>query len=137
MAITVKSVRFWIADRTPADNPLLGDLEYTDEDIVTAMGHAAREFNSIPPVAYKVDPTRLPDDTNLFYEAIAEILYRQSLHKLMRNHFTYEGGNVKVDESGPRINGFQELLKLVSGWRQTAQELKHRINTPRFYARLG
>lgn len=137
MAVTVNTVRFWIRDRSPDDNPLIGDLEFSDEEIVAALQHAAREFNSIPPLSYRVDPNRLPDDTNLFYEAAAEILYRHKLHGLMRNEFQYDGGNVKVDESGPRIKGMQELLKMVSGWRETAKQMKHRVDTPKFYTRLG
>lgn len=137
MAVTVKTMRFWVADRTPDDNPLVGDLEFSDDDIVMAMQHAAREFNSIPPLAYRVDPARMPDDTNLFYEATAEILYRHKLHSLLRNDFKYQGGNVTVDETGSRIKGMQDLLKMVSGWRETAKELKLRIDTSRYYAQLG
>ena len=137
MAVTREKVRFWIMDRTPADNDLLGDLEFTDEEIVTAMHHAAREYNSIPPFAYRIDPASMPDDTNLFFEAIAEILYRCRLHQLLRNQFKYEGGNVSVDETGPRIEGFKELIKMVSGWRETAAVLKRDIDTRRYYGQLG
>lgn len=137
MAITVKSVRFWICDRTPDDNLLLGDLEFTDEEIVTAMQHAAREFNAVPPLAYRVNPACMPTDTNVFYEAIAEILYRHRLHSLMRNDFKYEAGNVTVDEVGVRIKGLQDLLKMMGGWRDTAREIKLRVDTPQYYAALG
>ena len=134
MAVTVDKVRFWISDRSPDDNLLLGDLEFRDEEITLAMEHAAREYNSIPPVSWRVDPRCLPDDTNLFYEATAEILYRHLLHRLMRNQFQYQAGNVQVDDVGAKIKGLQELLKMIGGWRQTAQSIKLKNDTRGYFA---
>lgn len=135
--ITITSLRFWISDRTPDDNLLIGDLEFSDAEIQTAMEHAAREFNSIPPISWQVDPRRLPDDTNLFYEATAEILYRHVLHRLMRNNFKYQAGNVVVDDIGPRIEGLTKLISLVSGWRETAKNIKLKQDTRGYFSCLG
>lgn len=135
--VTIDKVRFWISDRTPEDNLLLGDLEFTDSEIVTAMEHAAREFNSIPPVSWRVNHRRLPDDTNLFYEAIAEILYKHLLHRLLRNQFKYQAGNVQIDDVGVKIEGLKELIKMVSGWRATAQSIKLKNDTAGYFSTLG
>lgn len=133
MAVTVDKVRFWISDRNPEDNPMLLDLEFTDEEIVQGMEHAAREYNSIPPVSWRVDARHLPDDTNLFYEAVAEIMYRHLLHRLMRNQYQYQAGNVQVDDVGQKIKGLQELIKMVGGWRQTAQSIKLKNDTRGYF----
>lgn len=137
MAVTIDKMRFWISDRSPDDNLLLGDLEFSDTEIMTGMEHAAREFNSIPPVSWRVDPTRLPDDTNLFYEATAEMLYKHLLHRLMRNQFKYQAGNVQVDDVGVKIENLQGLIKMVSSWRQTAQAIKLKNDTRGYFATLG
>lgn len=135
--ITVDKMRFWVADRSPSDNLLLGDLEFSDSELVAGMEHAAREFNSIPPVSWQVNPRRLPDDTNLFYEATAEMLYKQRLHSLLRNNFKYQAGNVAVDDVGLKIEGLKELIKMVSGWRATAQAIKLKNDTRGYFSALG
>lgn len=133
MAVTVPKVRFWISDRSPEDNPLTGDLEFTDEEIYLGMEHAAREYNSIPPVSWRVDPRHLPDDTNMFFEATAEALYKTVLHRLQRNQFTYQAGNVQVDDVGQKIKGLKELIAMVGTWRQTAQSIKLKNDTAGYF----
>lgn len=137
MAVTIEKVRFWISDRSPADNPLLGDLEFTDEEILMGMEHAAREYNSIPPVSWQVRSNLLPDDTNLFYEAIAETLYKIRLHSLLRNNFKYQAGNVAVDDVGVKIEGLKSLIDMVGTWRQTAQSIKLKNDTAGYFSCLG
>jgi hypothetical protein len=124
-------------DRKPEDNPLEGDLFFTDAEYVEAMEHAGREFNSLPPFVMSVCPTQLPSDTNIFYEATAEILYKMKLHSLMRNAFEYQGGNVAVDEDNVKIKGLKELVVSVSGWRKAAQDLKTQVNLSGFYGTVG
>jgi hypothetical protein len=139
--ITLASMRFWIMDRSPADNPLEGDLMFTDEEIAQAMGHAAREYNSVPPYVHRVDASCLDDSTNIFYEATAECLYKMLLHKLKRNAFEYKGGNVSVDEDNLKIKLLDGLVKdLQTGptaWRATAQALKLKIDTSNYYRTFG
>ena len=135
--VTIPKLRFWIADRSAADNLLLGDLEFTDEELAAGMEHAAREFNSIPPVSYQVRANRLPDDTNMFYEAAAECLYKQRLHSLMRNNFKYQAGNVQVDDVGQKIEGLKQLIGMMAPWRETARNIKQKIDTSRYFGRLA
>lgn len=139
--ITLSAMRFWIMDRTPADNPLEGDLMFTDEEITAAMVHAAREYNSLPPFIHRVDPRCLDDSTNLFFEATAEMLYKMKLHSLKRNAFEYSGGNVKVDADNLQIKFLDELVKdLQTGptsWRNTAMQLKLKIDTTNYYSTFG
>ena len=131
--ITVENIRMWIFDRSASDNELLDDLEFTDEEIVNAMQHAAREYNSIFPRTICVDPSRLPDKTNMFFEATAEALYKMRLHSLRRNNFEYKGGNVSVNDVAPRIKGFQDAIAEMSQWRQEAHDQKTYRNLRGFY----
>ena len=134
-------MRFWIMDRSPSDNPLEGDLAFSDEEIAQAMAHAAREYNSIPPYVSRLDFSCLDDSTNLFYEATAEMLYKGLLHKLKRNAFDYSGGNVKVDEDNVKIKYLDELVKGLqqgpTSWRQTAIQIKLRIDTANYFTTFG
>jgi len=133
----IADIRFWIFDRTPADNPLEKDLEFTDEEIERAMLHAVRAFNALPPHTVFVSMDNLPKGTNMMFEATAEMLYKMKLHSLGRNHFEYDAGNVKVDDSGPKIAFLQAMIKEVGeSWRRDAQALKVGTNIRRFYQRI-
>ncbi len=132
--LTVDKMRFWIMDRTPEDNPLEGDLFFKDLEYMTAMEHAARAFNSIPPFTTYANPSALPDNTEIFFEATAEMLYKMKLHSLQRNAFEYSGGNVAVDEDNTKIKGLKELIASVQGWREMATVLKTQINVSGFYS---
>jgi len=134
--LTVDKMRFWVMDRTPEDNPLEGDLFFQDLEYMTAMEHAARAFNSIPPFTAYVNPSALPDNTEIFFEATAEMLYKMKLHSLMRNAFEYNGGNVAVDEDNTKIKGLKDLIASVAGWRETAAILKTQINVSGFYSSI-
>ena len=136
--LTISDVRFYIEDRTPADNPLQGDLMFSDTEIEQAMYRAGREFNSIHPRSYCVDPGRLPAADNLFLSATAEFLYRARLHSLMRNRFDYQGGSIQTSGDEPKIAGLKELIKLeAENWRRDAQDRKIAHNVRGFYGRVG
>jgi hypothetical protein len=135
--ITSQDIRMWIFDRNAADNELLDDLEFTDKEIGAAMRHAAREFNSIFPRTVRVDPSCLPDGTNLFFEATAEMLYRMRLHSLRRNNFEYRGGSVTVNDVQPKIAGMEKALEELRHWRTEARDLKSYTNLSGFYGKIG
>jgi hypothetical protein len=135
--LTVSKMRFWIMDRAPSDNLLEGDLFFTDAEYVEAMEHAARTFNSIPPFTVYADPQRLSDQTEIFFEATAEMLYKMKLHSLQRNAFAYSGGNVAVDEDNVKIQGLNKLIESVAGWRQMAKDIKTQTNVSGFYGSHG
>jgi hypothetical protein len=65
------------------------------------------------------------------------MLYKQRLHGLMRNNFKYQAGNVQVDDVGAKIDGLKELIKSVAGWRATAQSIKLKNDTQRYFSTLG
>jgi hypothetical protein len=130
-------VRMHMMDRTPADNLLSGDLEFTDEEITAAMGASARSFNSLPPFSVRADPANLGADTNLFLDAIAWHLYRMLLHKLRRNAFDYQAGNVSVDTDKVKIQHLEKSVgELEVAWKTEATDLKTQIQIDGFHMRL-
>lgn len=135
--ITITDMRNWVMDRTPADNPLEGDLFFTDEEIVSAMKAAAREFNSVPPYVIFADPNQLDDSTNMMFEATAEFLYKAKRHSLGRNAFTYSGGNVSVDEDNQKLKFFELQIAALMGWREQAKAFKLKYDTTGYYGRLA
>lgn len=131
----VDEVRHYLWDRSPDDNELWNSLEFTDEEIVRAMGHAARAFRSVPPlIPMRIDASCLPTDTNIFFDATGEQLYRMKRHSLARNNFKYEAGNVAIDDVSLKIEALDKLSKeMGEQWRQEARFFKSQINVNGFY----
>lgn len=109
--LTIDDVRFYLADRTPADNPLLRDLAYSDKEIQFAMKSAARAFNSIPPIRLMAVWNQLPDDTNIFLNGITACLFRTAVARLSRNDIQYSAGNVTTQVRGLHIQHFSRLVE--------------------------
>lgn len=137
MALQIDDIRYWIKDRTPADNPLKGDLYFPDPEIVQAMRRAAWAFNDIPPYSMEVSPNALPDNTNIFIEASAQILYEGAIHSLGRNALKYAGGNVVVDTDNEILSHLEKRVKELDRWKQTAQMFKVKADNSRYYRSLG
>lgn len=129
MAITHKDVRYYLLDRSVEDNDLDLDLSFSSEEIDDAMKRAARAYNSMPPFVSSVVWSSLPDDTNIFLDAIAEQLYVSLLAKLSRNDIDYQGGDVSVNIVSKRIEHLKGLIKEHRArWQEAARDIKLTTN---------
>lgn len=137
--IVEQDVRMYLLDRGAQDNLLDNDYTFATDEIIAAMNRAAREYNSMPPyVAQVVSADRLPNDTNIFLDAIAEQLYIAKLANLARNDFDYDAGGMQVSPDAKRILAFKELIKFHNErWRQPALQLKSAININSFWGQVG
>ncbi len=123
--ISKQDVRQYLVDNSADDNPLLLDLAYTDDDLAAAMKSAAREFNSITPYSISVAPDALPDDTNVFFDAITASLLRMSLLQKTRNDITHQAGNVSVQVDSVYIGHLRSLIPLFDErFRKAAFDIK-------------
>lgn len=95
--LQIQDVRDYVWDRSLDDNYLELDLTFSDDEILNAMKRAAREFNSIPPYVSKVEPARLPNDTNIFLDATVAQLYISRLNQLSRDDIDYTAGGVSTN----------------------------------------
>lgn len=137
--MTVSEFRDWIFDRSPEDNELWGDLEFTDAEIVRAMSFAAGAFRMVPPlIPMSINPACLPTDTTIFFDATAEALYKMKRHSLARNRFQYQAGNVAINDSDLKLESLDRLIKEMGAtWRQEASLYKSQRNVSDFYGAVG
>lgn len=135
MSISIGDIREYVMDRSADDNPLIDDMEFSDEEIERAMKMATRAYNSFPPVGHLINyEDGLPDDTNIFFAATAEYLYRALSSRLRRSDFEYKGGNVTVDEYSRKIAHLQLMIREErDAWQTEASYLKKTRNVRGFY----
>lgn len=137
--VTVDEMRHYLMDRVPEDNELEFDLSFTDDEINRAMVHAARDWNSIPPVGImQADPARLPADTNVFFDGTLVHLYTSLIAKMRRNDLDYTAGGVDVNIVAKRIANLtkarEEHREL---FRTAASDIKVSANLKRAFGRVG
>jgi hypothetical protein len=126
--ITAEDVRNFMLDRSAKDNPVQLDLVFAETEIDDAMRRAARDYNSLPPYTIKIDPTRLPGDTNIFLDAIAEQLCISRMSKLMRQDFDFVAGGVETNQVRTEISHLKSLIELYgTRWREPAKQIKATI----------
>ncbi len=139
--VTQEEVRSYMMDRVESDNPLLaGELRYTPEEIFGAMKTASREYNSVPPLfVSEVTPDRLPDDTNIFFDAIAAALLRATLVKLAANDIQVQAGNVTTQIEGLQINHIKGTLLPMfdQRFRDAAVQYKQAVNLASVFGNIG
>lgn len=132
--LSIEEMRMFLLDQKAEDNALDLDLSFSDEEILSAMKRAAREYNSIPPFVSSVDYRRLPNDTNVFLHATAEQIYIAELARAKRNDMDYTAGNVSANLEQKRITHFEGLVKFHREiWTDTATKIKVAANLAKAY----
>jgi hypothetical protein len=111
------------------DNPMQLDLVFSDGEIADAMKRAARAYNAIPPFVSRVSSDSLPDDTNMFLDAIAMHLYISRYAKLSRQDVDYSAGNLTANEVRAQLAHMKEMIQAHKVmFEETARSHKTWIN---------
>jgi hypothetical protein len=109
--LTIDDIRLAAADHTVIAAGF--DLEFSDDEIVSAMKRCARDFNSIPPFVCRAPAhTQFPDDTNIFIDGTLKQLYLVQFQKLMRDDIPYQAGAVQVDDVKRKLEHVKDAIKL-------------------------
>lgn len=107
--LTEKLIRDIIMDRGLPDNIVRLNFTFTSDEIATAMGMAARNFNAMPPLdVAKVDPARVPDRADMIEGTIAS-LYRSGANRLRRNLISHQAGNSVADFTKTQAEAFEKI----------------------------
>lgn len=104
--LTIEKIRVFVVDETPEDNPIMGDLMWSDHDILASMDACARAYNRLEPHVEHVHADKLFDFDDMFYNGVAADLYRRTLVKLRRRDIDYQAGDVVASVVKARITNF-------------------------------
>lgn len=95
--LTDVDVRIWLRDNDPECNVLLDDVEWSAEEIRTAMTLAVDYYNETPPILQCYDYDKFPWRFHLLQGTAANLLF-MAAHRYRRNHLNYSAGGVTVDD---------------------------------------
>lgn len=109
--ITSDLVRAELCDAAAADNPLLGSVEFTPEQINLAMIRACRRFNNVEPIGINAPaPDQLPAVEGAWMDGIAWALYETRLSQLRKQDIDYSAGGVQANLVSKQIAHLQNAL---------------------------
>jgi len=122
--VTEMDIRLFMRDLDPAMNYLLDDVEFSPEEIRTAMTHTVDRFNDTPP--FILTPNGMngytiydfPFRSHLLRGTIASLLHIAA-HRFRRNALKYNipGGAVADQEKfGEYDNAGNQLWKEYNDW---------------------
>lgn len=138
MAITIQSVRSFVADQQVSENAVDMDLRFSTEDIHEAMKDAARAYNGEPPLISMVNPDALPSDVDCFFYGIAYHLYLRRMLVLQDEDLEYSAGGVTANYAARQLGHIQQMLpRLRDEFYRKIRTIKSTINYRRGYGRVG
>jgi hypothetical protein len=95
-------VRIFMRDSSPEANVLLGDYEFSPEEIRTAQTLCVDRWNDTPPQVGQYTVTNFPWRYFLLMGTVANLL-TIAAHGYRRNHLTYNvpGGSINDQDKAP------------------------------------
>jgi len=86
--ISENDIRMFLVDKSPSDNFLLDDVEYTNEEISSACQFCVDKYNSQPPYVDKYTLASWPYRYELLIGASAMLLRMKAIN-MVRNRLDY------------------------------------------------
>jgi hypothetical protein len=134
--VTLEDIRLFMIDKRPEDNYLLDDLEFTNEEITSAMNLAIDKFNSISPTIVYYTAQTFPFRYQLI-EGTAAILLRMRAINLTRNRLNYQSQGGTAVQDKDRAPEYLALAKLLmEDFERESRDLKKNMNTEACYGTL-
>lgn len=126
-ALTVPEVRSFLWDRCGADNKILDDMQFADEQIMDAMRQAIDEWNDTPPDVARYTTTDFPY-RHAWLIGTSAYLLRSLAINMIRNNATFATGTVTVNENdkGPVFKAISD--QLFDEYRTWVMRKKREIN---------
>lgn len=138
MYLTIRDIREFMGDESPADNPAQLDLLWSDPQILASMRAAAQAYNTIEPQSERVRPEALPAEDAAFINGVAADLCRKLLNNLRNRDIVYSAGGVQSSMTSARIKHFENMVKeYQTNFLSQGQARKLRINLNAAYGHFS
>lgn len=134
---TLNDIRMSIKDSGAAENLLLGDVEFADEEILDAIRRPIAHWNeALPPLRRKYTTRDFPFREN-WRKATAGYLFSMAADHYRRNHLVYNAGGNTVADKAKEKEYLSASERLLSEYKDWVTMTKMSINTRSFYGSFG
>ena len=137
--VTLDMVREHAGDRLSAvGQTRQEDLNWSDEEVISALEASARSYNSLPPFIGRItDATKLPADSDLFLDAAVATLFERKVRTMAPSRVQFSAGGVTTDPDEIAMKSMAELAaSLRSKFTREATARKANANMMAAYGRF-
>lgn len=126
--MTDVEVRIFLRDTDPEANLLINDLEFSPEEIRTAMNLAMDRWNDTPPDIYRMDYDHFPYRSILLLGVSANLL-SMAAHRYRRNSLAINAGGTSVNDQDKSREYDQAAARLSAEFMQGIRTKKRELNS--------
>lgn len=129
-------IRNMMVDRDPADNSLIDRVEFSTDQVLSAITGPVQYFNEQPPPLTLFNTRNFPFQS-AWADAIVGNLLVMAAHNFRRNQLAYSAGGMSVDDKnkeGPYLAYGNQLLQ---GYKDFVLNKKVEINVKGFMGSIG
>ena len=125
--MTDMEVRIFLRDKDPVANILLDDLEFSPEEIRTAMNLAMDRWNDTPPDIYRCDYDHFKYRSILLL-GVASILLYMAARRYSRNSIQINAGGTSVNDQAKSAEYDQASERLNQEFQRAVRMKKRELN---------
>lgn len=133
---TLNEIRMTIADSSPAENLLLDDLEFGDEQIMLAVALPIQFFNDRPPPLGFEYTTRNFPFRSEWFSAIQAQLYKIAAAGYRRNRLPYTAGGVTISDQDKEKEYLGAYQMLWEDWKNFVMNKKVSMNAQQMFGQV-
>jgi hypothetical protein len=134
---TISEIRMQMMDSSPAENLLLDDVEFNDEQIALAITKPIMDFNeSLPPLNTLFNTLNFPWRSH-WLDATIAYLYRFAAAGYRRNRLATRAGGVDVDDKNKEAEYLRMSQLMLEEWKKFVLMRKTQLNGRAFTGAVG
>ena len=135
--LSIAEIRMTMRDTDPAQNYLLDELDFKENEIMLSVRRCIDYWNEArPPVATGMTPISFPWRYHLSLGVVGQLHLWAAINK-MRNDLPYNAGGVTVQQT-VKWNQYKQIAdELWARWQQWVKEKKYEINVLGVIRTLG
>jgi len=133
--LTETDVRSWLRDNQPELNLLIKDLEFSPEEILSAMNNTVDYWNEIPPsiISYKI--SNFPHKYHFLMGTCGQLLM-MAANRYRRNALQYQAGGMAVNDQAKDAVYNNAGVNLWNAFREFVRFKKVEHNMSMGWARI-
>lgn len=125
---TINEIRMHIMDSSPNENFLLDEVEFADEQIVTAIIKPIQHFNEVNPPLRRIFTTHDFPWKKHWLDAATGYLLRFAAHNYRRNRLGVNAGGVAIDDQNKEREYMAAAQLLLDEWKEFVKLKKLELN---------
>jgi hypothetical protein len=134
-SLTIGEIRNHLRDYA-AENSLLGEVEFTDDEILDAIGWPVRQWNETPPPIGTFSCNNFPFRFH-WRNAVVGQLLKTAAHSYLRNKLQTASGGLSVDDKNKNAEYLQFAMLYEQEWKEFIKHKKAQINAGMFMGSIG